>query len=158
MDNFLPSKYKISNSFLSITDLEKQKALNYLKSFNLENNYYVVTPGAAWRQKRWLANQYSKVIDRINKKYSLSAVLIGGENDRICDDINYKTRTKVTNIRGQTNLRESLAIVSQANFVLGNDTGFLHAGESLGISAITILGPTSRETGAGIILSSIKKN
>ena len=31
-----------------------------------------------------------------------------------------------------------------------NDTGFLHAGESLGISAITILGPTSRETGAGV--------
>ena len=160
LDNFLPSKYKISNSFLNITDLEKQKALNYLKSFNLENNYYVVTPGAAWRQKRWLANQYSKVIDRINKKYSLSAVLIGGENDRICDEINYKTRTKVTNIRGQTNLRESLAIVSQANFVLGNDTGFLHAGESLGISAITILGPTSRETGAGIFLknSSVIEN
>ena len=152
LDHLLPSKYKISNTFLNITDLEKQNALDFLKSFDLKDNYYVVTPGAAWRQKRWLAIQYSKVIDRINKKYSLSAVLIGGENDNICDEINSKTGTKVINIRGQTNLRESLAIVSQASFVLGNDTGFLHAGESLGISAITILGPTSRETGAGIFL------
>ena len=50
--------------------------------------------------------------------------------------------------------------MSQANFVLGNDTGFLHAGESLGVSAITILGPTSRETGAGIFLknSSVIEN
>ena len=79
-------------------------------------------------------------------------MLIGGENDSICDEINFKTRTKVINIRGQTSLRESLAIVSQAKFILGNDTGLLHAGESLGISAITILGPTSRETGAGIFL------
>ena len=160
LHNFLPSRYQISRTYLSLTDLEKQKALEYLKSFDLEGNYYVITPGAAWSQKRWFANKYSKVIDRINKKYNLSAVLIGGENDSICDEINFKTRTKVINIRGQTSLRESLAIVSQANFILGNDTGFLHAGESLGIPAITILGPTSRETGAGIFLknSSVVEN
>ena len=53
-----------------------------------------------------------------------------------------------------------MCIRDRSNFVLGNDTGFLHAGESLGISAITILGPTSRETGAGIFLknSSVVEN
>ena len=90
----------------------------------------------------------------------MSEVIIGGKRDRICDQIYSKTHTNVVNIKGKTNLRESLAFVSQADFVLGNDTGFLHAGESLGVSAITILGPTSRETGAGIFLknSSVIEN
>ena len=160
LNKYLPSGYKMSNTHLNLSDLEKQNALNYLKNFDLDGDYYVVTPGAAWSQKRWLANHYSEVIDQINKKYSLSAVLIGGINDKICDQINSTTVTNVINICGKTTLRESLAIVSKANFVLVNDTGFLHAGESLGISAITILGPTSRETGAGIFLktSSVIEN
>ena len=56
----------------------------------------------------------------------------------------------MVDLHGKTNLRESLAIVSQAKFVLGSDTGFIHAGEALNVPAITLLGPTSRQTGAGI--------
>ena len=160
LKDLFPLGYKMAKTHLNISDSEKYNGLTYLKNYNVEGNYYVVTPGAAWSQKRWLANHYSEVIDRINKKYSLSAVIIGGKRDKICDQIYSKTHTNVVNIKGKTNLRESLAIVSQADFVLGNDTGFLHAGESLGVFAITILGPTSRETGAGIFLknSSVIEN
>ena len=62
------------------------------------------------------------------------------------------SNSTIIDVHGKTDLRESLAIISKAKFILGSDTGFLHAGESLGISAITILGPTSRETGAGVFL------
>ena len=80
-------------------------------------------------------------------------VLIGGLGDDICDWIKNIAGSPVVDFHGKTNLRESLAIVSQAEFILGSDTGFLHAGEALGVPAITLLGPTSRETGAGVFLS-----
>ena len=99
-----------------------------------------------------MANRYARVIDDCSLKYNMVPVLIGGDGDAICDLIKNFANSTVIDVHGKTNLRESLAILSQAEFILGSDTGFLHAGEALGIPAITILGPTSRETGAGVYL------
>ena len=126
--------------------------ISILQNYGLKGDYFVLTPGAAWAQKRWPANYYSIIIDKIKENYGLNAVLIGGVNDINCELITSNANKSAIDVHGKTNLRESLAIVSQAKFIIGNDTGFLHAGESLGISAITILGPTSRETGAGVFL------
>ena len=151
--HLLPREYKMSETKLSISDLEEANGIKFLNDHGLKGDYFVVTPGAAWAQKRWPSNYYSILIDNIKKKYDLSAVLIGGVNDINCDDITSISNNTIIDVHGKTNLRESLAIISNAKFILGSDTGFLHAGESLGISAITILGPTSRETGAGVFLN-----
>ena len=45
-----------------------------------------------------------------------------------------------------------MAILSLANYVIGSDTGLTHAAEALGKPVSMILGPTSRETGAGVNL------
>ena len=57
---------------------------------------------------------------------------------------------------GKTEFRQSLAIISQAQLVIGSDTGFVHAAEALGIPAVMLLGPTSTETGAGVTRSMSK--
>ena len=57
---------------------------------------------------------------------------------------------KLIDIHGETSLRESIAIISQAEFIIGSDTGLVHAAEGLDIPAISILGPTTKETGAGV--------
>ena len=51
-----------------------------------------------------------------------------------------------------TSKRQSLAVMSLAIHVVGSDTGMVHAAEAIGISATMILGPTSKETGAGTYL------
>jgi len=151
--HLLPQEHKMSETKLSISDLEEGNGKKFLKNHGLKGDYFVVTPGAAWGQKRWPANYYSILIDKIKERYDLSAVLIGGVNDINCNDITSMSNNTIIDVHGKTDLRESLAIISNAKFILGSDTGFLHAGESLGISAITILGPTSRETGAGVFLN-----
>jgi len=152
LDGLLPRKYKMGATKLFVSDLEKEDGKNILQSYGLKGDYFVLTPGAAWTQKRWPAHYYSIIIDKIKEKFGLNAVLIGGVNDINCELIKSNADNSTIDVHGKTNLRESLSIVSQAKFIIGNDTGFLHAGESLGISAITILGPTSRETGAGVFL------
>ena len=61
--------------------------------------------------------------------------------------------SKIINFQGKTNVRESLAIISQANLVIGGDTGFVHGAEALKIPVVMIMGPTTIETGGGVNLS-----
>ncbi|MBT3478478.1 MAG: glycosyltransferase family 9 protein [Candidatus Marinimicrobia bacterium] len=150
--DLLPGDFSIENTQLFVSDVEKNSARELLRKSKMDGKYFVITPGAAWAQKRWSGEKYAKVIDDCVNKYNLHPVLIGGVTDDICDLIKNSADSTVIDVHGKTNLRESLAIVSQAEFVLGSDTGFLHAGEALGIPAITLLGPTSRETGAGVFL------
>ncbi len=137
---------------LYVSDVEKNSARGHVRQAGVDGDFLVVTPGAAWAQKRWEGHKYAAVIDYCRKTFGMGAVVLGGVNDDICDLIVKLADSPVVDLHGNTNLRESLAIVSQARFVIGSDTGFLHAGEAMGIPAITILGPTSRETGAGVFL------
>ncbi len=148
----LPENFNIEPSKLLVSQAEKNGVLELLANAGLHGKYFVVTPGAAWAQKRWKAEQYAQVIDQCATLYNTQAVLIGGNGDDICTMIKNHADSKVVDYHGKTNLRESLAIVSQAEFVLGSDTGFLHAGEALDIPVVTLLGPTGRETGAGVFL------
>ena len=70
---------------LFVSDLEKEDGISILQNYGLKGDYFVLTPGAAWAQKRWPANYYSIIIDKIKEKYGLNAVLIGGVNDINCE-------------------------------------------------------------------------
>jgi len=111
------------------------------------NKYTTLIPGAAWNQKQWPAGNY---IELINKS-GINVVLIGSKKDEICHKI-HSALPSVLNLAGKTNIREALAIISGSHQVIGSDTGFCHAAEALNIPVTMIMGPTSRETGGGIIL------
>jgi heptosyltransferase-2 len=43
-----------------------------------------------------------------------------------------------------------MAIIVNSKYIIGADTGLVHIAEALGKRVVMILGPTSRETGAGV--------
>ena len=45
-----------------------------------------------------------------------------------------------------------MAIIAEAKYIIGSDTGLMHAAEALGRKVSMILGPTSIETGGGSYL------
>ncbi|MCH7762596.1 MAG: glycosyltransferase family 9 protein [Candidatus Marinimicrobia bacterium] len=139
------------DSFLTVTDNEKKQAHEYLILSGLNNKYMVIIPSAAWGTKCWSVDGYRSVIDNVLEKSDMSVVILGAKNDSICDQIFVKDN-RVINLKGKTDLRRSLAIISNARFALGSDTGLTHAAEALGIPTAAILGPTSRETGGGTFL------
>ncbi len=132
---------------LYISDTEKMWATDYLNNFNVPERYVVLVPGAAWPQKRWLVDHYKSIAQKLIQN-NIGVVILGGENDIICEDISIDI-SGVADLHGKTNLRESLAIISTSNCVLGSDTGLLHGAEALRVQVVMITGPTSRETGAG---------
>jgi len=126
------------------------------RRFGLDQGYLVCVPGAAWPQKSWLKERYIELFNHRLAGSHEQLVFLGGPQDTICDHIaaalqpvpQGSIRRRVVNLKGKTGLEEALAVLSRSQLVIGSDTGLVHAGEALGIPAVMILGPTSRETGA----------
>ena len=137
---------KIPPTYIKISAFEKEKADTFINSKGINSEFVAIIPGAAWDQKKWSGKNYIKALEKIN----LPAVLIGSKKDMICHEIaqGYK---KSVNLAGQTDIRMAVSIISNANKVIGSDTGLVHAAEALGKNVIMIMGPTSRETGGGTI-------
>lgn len=139
------------DSLIKITDNEKNQVSEYLKQSGINTEYLVIIPSAAWETKYWSVDGYRSVIEDVLENSNLSVVILGAKNDSICDKIYMKDK-RVINLKGKTDLRQSLAIISHAQLALGSDTGLTHAAEALGIPTAAIMGPTSRETGGGTFL------
>ena len=140
-------KYPLPELFVS--ESEKKQADIFLRQNGIQKPYITIVPGAAWSQKRWLVNNYCELLSELKKYGNSDFVILGGQTDDICEEI-ANCDPSFINLQGRTNLRESMAIISKSKFIIGADTGLVHAAEALGKRVITIIGPTSRETGAGV--------
>jgi len=135
--------------YLFVSEVEKKQAKVLLNENSIKKPYIVIVPGAAWLQKSWLANNYCQLLIKLKRKYNVDFVILGGKDDTVCSEI-VKCDSALLNLQGKTNLREAMAILSNSKYVIGADTGLTHIAEALGKRAVVILGPTSRETGAGV--------
>lgn len=134
---------------LVISEIEKKQAETKLRRNNVKKEYMTIIPGAAWPQKTWLIDNYCKLLADLKNQEDVDFIILGGKNDSICDEI-AKCDSTFINLKGKTSLRESMAIITKSKYVIGADTGLVHAAEALGKRVVTIFGPTSRETGAGV--------
>ena len=139
----------ISSTHLFISGSEKEEAQNILNQRGLNDKPLVACiPGAAWGNKIWNLSYYLKLFSYLRSK-GFEIILLGGKKDIICDELSIADKFLI-NLSGQTQFRQSLAIISKSKLVIGSDTGFVHAAEALDIPSIMLLGPTSTETGGGL--------
>lgn len=147
----LNGQNSIPSTMLSLANNEQHQARELLNENGIFSDFIVVIPGAAWATKIWSASNYKTVFSTFIKKTDASIVIMGSDKDAICDQLVIDNH-KVLNLKGKTDLRSTLSIISLAKAALGSDTGLLHAAEALNIPAVMIMGPTSVETGGGTFL------
>jgi len=133
--------------FLSETVIKSADVI--LKDHQISGPFAVLLPIATWINKRYSVERYKELAGRIWETYHLPAVWLGGKRDHFLREAGIPNNASNILLIGETSLAESLAILSRSALVIGNDTGLSYAAEALGIPLILILGPTSRETGAG---------
>lgn len=109
-------------------------------------DFVALLPVSAWKGKEW--PYFAELAKVLAKK--VPVVVLGGEKDVACDlvaagakEVNPESRS----LRGVTNLRESMAVLAQARWVIGNDTGMVHIAEALGKDVAMIEGPTHESMG-----------
>ena len=107
------------------------------------DKFVLVTPGARWQSKRWPAERFAAVIDRISSELSLPCVLAGSPSEaQLCGQVGRVCRSKPLNLAGLTALDQLAALVSLSELVLGHDSGTIHLAVALGKPLICIVGPT----------------
>ena len=106
-------------------------------------------PGASQVRKRWDASRFAQVADSlVQKDPSLRIALIGGPDEQDAAEemrafCRPETQARLVSFAGNCDLRGSLALVSQLNLFLGNDTAIMHSAVALGVPTVALFGPTN---------------
>jgi ADP-heptose:LPS heptosyltransferase len=75
----------------------------------------------------------------------MDIVLVGAKNEvSFAQEIVKAVETRVTNLTGQTSLRDLIGIFSRAQFALGPDSGPMHIAAATGIPVISLWGAMAR--------------
>lgn len=112
-----------------------------------EQRFMVVVPTSAWPEKLWSEAQWSEVIKILGNRYgkSLRILMLGGMQEfekSHCADIEASSDYHVVNLCGQTNLKQYLHALSQAEVVLSVDGSGSHLAQAFGRPTVTLFGIT----------------
>lgn len=117
--------------------------------FNARGPVVILVPGAAGPSKRWPAERFAKVADRLVADYNATVVLSiapNPEEETIAEKIVNETAHKPVNL-GETpvSVGELKAIYAAADLVICNDTGPRHIAIALKRKVVTLVGPNNPE-------------
>lgn len=124
---------------LTRLDLHPEEILP-IKELLPKKDFVVFLPGSAWKGKEW------PYFAQLAALMQVPVVSLGSAKDIICDEI-VKAAGEGISLRGRTSLRQSMAVLSQAKWVIGNDTGMMHVAEALGKDVAMVEGPTHESMG-----------
>jgi len=99
------------------------------------------------RAKRWQAESYAELNDKIQIELNANVVLIGAEDELdVSLKVTAKSKVKPIILTGKTDLAEAAAILSMCDLLVSNDTGPAHISAALGTKTLVIFGPTNPKT------------
>jgi heptosyltransferase-2 len=132
---------------LDVSDARRAGALAILErhGVDLSRPLVALCPGSTnSRAKRWHAERYAALADRLITEAGASVILIGAREELdVTREVLAAMRQKPVVLTGETTLAESTAILSLTSLLVTNDTGPAHLASALGCPALVIFGPTN---------------
>jgi heptosyltransferase-2 len=96
------------------------------------------------RAKRWPAERYAELGDRLTAELGANVVLIGSPAERdVSVDVAQRMREKPIMATGTTDLAEATAMLSCVDLLITNDTGPAHIASAMQRPTLVIFGPTN---------------
>jgi heptosyltransferase-2 len=135
------------NSSLEVSDARVSAAINLLRSKGVMEGRTLIAlcPGSInSRAKRWSAERYAALSDRLIEEIDAQVILIGSAAEvEVSLEVAERMRNNPVVITGQTDLAELVAVISLVNLLITNDTGPAHIAAALGRPTLVIFGPTN---------------
>jgi heptosyltransferase II len=135
---------------LDIPDERKTAARSMLaeRGIDLSKKTVAFVAGSANEaQKRWPAENFSELNNRLQKELDANVILIGSKEEKdVSSKVCHLGTSLTTDLTGGTTLGEAAAILSVVDLVITNDTGLAHVAAAVGTQTIVIFGPTNPET------------
>lgn len=105
--------------------------------------YFIIAQGGSFHAKKWENEKYASIGNYILEKQNMKCYLLGANGDRddnemICRMIHHRER--VVNLTGKTTILDCIEIMRGAEFVITNDTSFVHIAVAVNTKSICIAG------------------
>lgn len=132
---------------LGVSDERKSVALGILRSQGLRENQPLVAlcPGSInSRAKRWPAERFALLGDRLIEELDANVALIGSEAElEISLEVCRQMRQQPIMLTGKTDLAAAVAVLTLVDLLVTNDTGPAHVAAALDRPTLAIFGPTN---------------
>jgi heptosyltransferase I len=101
-------------------------------------------PGARWENKRWPAQHFQELVNRLRAHSdTLRFVILGGQADAsLAREITSAAPEACLDLTGRTSLPQMVEVIRKCSAVVSNDTGPMHVAAALGKPVVGIFGPT----------------
>jgi len=108
-----------------------------------------VNTGSAWPTKRWPAEKWGRLIRLLHAGYGGKVLMVGGPGEKEWNEEIARLAGPdiCLNLAGKTSMPELMESIRQLQVFVSNDSGPMHIAGALGVPAVGIFGPTTRELG-----------
>ncbi|MBI3615067.1 MAG: glycosyltransferase family 9 protein [Candidatus Omnitrophica bacterium] len=106
----------------------------------------VMAPGSRSHLKRWPAQRFAAVADRLVEEQQAQIIFVGDQEERpIVDSVLSAMKSPTKDLTGRTSLRQLAALLAKSDLLITNDSACLHAGQVMGTPTVAIFGPTDEK-------------
>lgn len=109
-----------------------------------ERQWILLQPGARWRNKRWPAQYFRKLMEQLAARDpQLGFAVLGSAEDRpLAQAILAQARIPSLDLTGQLSLLEMVEWIRAGRLMVTNDTGPMHVAAALRKPVVGLFGPT----------------
>jgi heptosyltransferase-1 len=127
----------------------EREAAALIADHGLGSGYAVICPFTTRAQKHWLDARWVPLAARIQGRYGLPAVMLGGPADEAAARAIAPAGAPIINLVGVTSLLSAAALIRRAHLVVGVDTGLSHMGIAFERPTVLLFGSTCPYTQTG---------
>ena len=111
----------------------------YIDSSGLNVILSPCTGQKAFNYRNWPVERYAELIQFLSRNYKANIIITGGKTDlelKSAKKIINLSTVDVTNLIGQTTLKELLALIKASSFIVCSDSGPAHMATTVGVKVI----------------------
>jgi heptosyltransferase-2 len=138
------------NGALEISSGRKAAARDFLRTHGVECGHdgrklIAICPGSTnSRAKRWPTERFAVLADQLINELPADVIVIGSQSElEVSHEVVRQMRNQPVVLTGKTDLAELVAVLSQVDLLVTNDTGPAHIASALGRPTLVIFGPTN---------------
>lgn len=130
---------------LCLLPAERDWAVGWLKAHNLGHRAVVgIHPGGYYPSQRWPSEYYAQLAIALQQGHGCGVVLIGGRGDRHLIRSILASSGERFVVFESSDLRQTVAVISQLNILVCNNSGPLHIATALDVPTVSFMGPTEQ--------------
>ena len=106
--------------------------------------------GASWGKessyKRWPAEKYAKLADKLIEKFSAATILMGDKSELgLCEEVSEAMSHQPIMTCGETTINQFAALAQKCSLMIVNDGGPLHVAVAAGVQTVSVFGPVDED-------------